>query len=379
MADTVETVDFALNEAQEMLRQTTRQFLSDRVPKEAVRAIAETEEGYDKKLWQAGAELGWHSLAIPEEYGGAGYTFAEMSIVLEELGRALFPGPFLSTVVMAGDAILTAGTEEQKQAYLPAIAAGEHTVAVALSEGPTGIGTEDITTSAERSAGGWTLTGRKTNVIFGHSVDTLLIAARTGSGVSLFLVPSGHPGVATEVVPTLDATTRQATVTLEGVQVGAEAVLGMEGGGDPLVERMLRRAAVALALDQVGGAQWCLETAVEHGKTRFQFGRAIGSFQAIKHRCADMLVAVEHARSTAYHAARVTAHDDEMAIAAPLAKSVCSEAYVQAAGETIQILGGTGFTWEHDVHLYFKRAKSTALMFGDARYQRALLADALGL
>lgn len=379
MVDTVEAVDFALNEAQEMLRQTTRQFLADRVPKDVVRALSETGEGFDKKLWQAGAALGWHSLAIPEEYGGAGYTFVELSIVLEELGRALFPGPFLSTVVMAADAILTAGTEEQKQTYLPAIAIGEHIVAVALFEGPTGVGAEDITMSAERSADGWVLTGRKTNVIFGHDADTLLVAARSGGGVSLFLVPADTSGVTLEVVPTLDATTRQAHITFNEVQVGPETVLGIEGGAGPVVDRMLRLAAAALALDQVGGAQWCLETAVEHGKTRFQFGRAIGSFQAIKHRCADMLVGVEHARSTAYHAARVTGYPDELAIAAPLAKSVCSDAYLQAAGETIQILGGTGFTWEHDVHLYFKRAKSTALMFGDARHQRRLLADALGL
>jgi len=379
VADALETVDFALNEAQEMLRQTTRQFLSDRVSKEVVRAFAETAEGFDKKLWQAGAELGWHSLAIPEEYGGAGYTFTELSIVLEELGRALFPGPFLPTVVMAADAILAAGTEAQKQAYLPAIAAGDHTVAVALSEGPTGVGAEDITMSAELSGDGWVLSGRKTNVIFGHTADTFLVAARSAGGTSLFLVPSDSSGVAVEVVPTLDATTKQAHVAFAEVLVGPEALLGIEGGADPVVERMLRLAGVALALDQVGGAQWCLETAVEHGKTRFQFGRAIGSFQAIKHRCADMLVGVEHARSTAYHAARVTDYPAELAIAAPLAKSVCSDVYLQAAGETIQILGGTGFTWEHDVHLYFKRAKSSGLMFGDARHQRRLLADALGL
>ena len=379
MAENSINVDFALTDAQEMLRQTTRQFLADRVPKEVVRELVGTEEGFDKKLWLAGAELGWHSLTIPEEYGGAGYTFAELSIVLEELGRALFPGPFLSTVVMAADAILAVGTEDQKQAYLPGIAMGEHTIGVALSEGPTEAGSDGITMSAEASGDGWVLTGRKTNVLFGHTVDTLLVAVRTGGGLSLFLVPADTSGVIVEAVPTLDATTRQAHLTFTEALVGPEALLGKEGGAGPVVDRMLRLAAVALALDQVGGAQWCLETSVEHGKTRFQFGRAIGSFQAIKHRCADMLVGVEHARSTAYHAARVTENGQELEIAAPLAKSVCSETYVKAAGETIQILGGTGFTWEHDVHLYLKRAKSSALMFGDARYQRRLLADALGL
>jgi len=379
VADRALNVDFALNEAQEMLRQTTRKFLADRVPVEVVRRLAETVEGFDAKLWQAGAELGWHSLAIPEEYGGAGYTFSELSIVLEELGRALFPGPFLSTVVMAADAILATGTEEQRQAFLPGIATGEHTVGVALFEGPAGASSGDITMSAEASGGGWVLTGRKTNVIYGHTVDTLLVGAQTARGLSLFLVPADTPGVTRQPMPTLDATTKQAHVTFTEAQVGAGALLGREGAAGPVVDRMLRLAAVGLALDQVGGAQWCLETSLEQGKTRFQFGRAIGSFQAIKHRCADMLVAVEHARSTAYHAARVTQDEEELAIAAPLAKSVCSDAFVKTSGETIQILGGTGFTWENSAHLYFKRAKSTALMFGDARHQRRLLADALGL
>jgi len=379
VADQALNVDFALNEAQEMLRQTTRQFLADRVPIDVVRQLADAEAGFDEKLWEAGAELGWHSLAIPEEYGGAGYTFAELSIVLEELGRALFPGPFLSTVVMAADAILTAGTENQKQAHLPAIARGERTVGVALFEGPRGANLDDISMAAEPSGDGWVLTGTKTNVVFGQAVDTILVAARTAGGLSLFLIPSGTPGLSHEAVPTLDPTTKQAQLTFTNVSVGPEALLGREGAAGPVIDRMLRMAAVGLSLDQVGGAQWCLETSVEHGKTRFQFGRAIGSFQSIKHRCADMLVEVEHARSAAYHAARVTGHEEELVIAAPLAKSVCSDAYGHVAGETIQILGGTGFSWEHSVHLYFKRAKSTALMFGDARHQRRLLADALGL
>jgi alkylation response protein AidB-like acyl-CoA dehydrogenase len=373
------TVDFALTEAQEMLRQTTRRFLADRAPMDRVREVSETDEGFDRKLWQAGAELGWHSLAIPEAYGGAGYSFAELSIVLEELGRALFPGPFLSTVVMAADAILTAGTEQQKLATLPGISMGEATVGVALFEGPAGANISNISMSAEASDDGWVLTGKKTNVLFGAAVDLLLVAARTAGGLSLFLLPADSAGVTAEAVPTLDATTKQAHLTFNEVRVGPDALLGREGAAGPVVERMLRLASVALALDQVGGAQWCLETAVDYAKTRFQFGRAIGSFQAIKHRCADLMVAVEHARSTVYHAARVTTDEEELQIAAPLAKSVCSDAHLKAAGETIQILGGTGFTWEHDLHLFFKRATSTSLMFGDGRHQRRLLAEALGL
>lgn len=371
-------VDFALNDAQEMLRDTTRQFLADRAPLERVRELAETDAGFDLALWQAGAELGWHSLAIPEAYGGAGYTFAELSVVLEELGRALFPGPFLSTVVMAADALLTAGSEEQKKSYLPRIALGEQTIGVALFEGPMGVGIDDISMSAETHGDGWELNGKKTNVVFGHAVDTFLVAARAGEGLSLFLLPADSGGISIERVSTLDATAPQAHVTFDGVVTGAGTLLGSAGGGGPTVDRMLQLASVALALDQIGGAQWCLETAVEHAKTRFQFGRAIGSFQAIKHRCADLLVAVEHAKSTAYHAARVTDNTDELPIAAPLAKSVCSDAYLTTSAETIQILGGTGFTWEHHLHLYLKRAKSTGLMFGDVRHQRRVLADVLG-
>lgn len=371
-------VDFALNDAQEMLRDTTRQFLADRAPLERVRELAETDAGFDPALWRAGAELGWHSLAIPETYGGSGYTFAELSIVLEELGRALFPGPFLSTAVMAADALLTAGSEEQKQTHLSGIAMGERTFGVALFEGPMGAEPRDITMAAEARGDDWVLSGRKSNVVFGHAVDTFLVAARTGEGLSLFLVPAGTDGISVEKVATLDATCPQAHLTFDEVEVGADDLLGAVGTAGPAIERMLQLASVGLALDQIGGAQWCLETAVEHAQTRFQFGRAIGSFQAVKHRCADLLVAVEHAKSTAYHAARVTNNADELPIAAPLAKSVCSDAYITTSAETIQILGGTGFTWEHHLHLYLKRAKSTGLMFGDARHQRRVLADVLG-
>jgi alkylation response protein AidB-like acyl-CoA dehydrogenase len=362
-----------------MLQETTRRFLSDRVPVEAVRSLMTTESGFDSELWAAGAELGWHSLALPEEYGGVGFTFTELSIVLEELGRALVPGPFLSTLVMAANAILLAGAEEQKQRLLPRIAAGESVMTMALFETPHGAVPADIAMGATPTEGGWVLTGKKTNVLDAAVASTLLVAARTENGVSLFVVPADAGGLTIEPVPTLDSTRKQGTVVMDAVSLDESAMLGAEGAAGPVIDEVLRLASIALALEQVGGAQWCLETALEHAKTRYQFGRAIGSFQAIKHRCADMLVAVEHARSTAYYAARVVDDPKELAIAAPLAKSTCSEAYVFAAGATIQILGGTGFTWEHDAHLYFKRAKSTSLMFGDARQQRKLLANALGL
>jgi alkylation response protein AidB-like acyl-CoA dehydrogenase len=280
---------------------------------------------------------------------------------------------------MAANAILLGGTEEQKQDLLPGIAEGESVLTMALFETPHGKSSTDIGMKVEAAADGWRLNGTKTNVLDAQVADVLLVAGQTASGVSLFVVPSDAAGVSIEPVSTLDTTRRQATVTLDGVDVGSGSLLGAEGEAGSVIDAVLGLTSIALALEQVGGAQWCLATAVEHAGTRFQFGRAIGSFQSIKHRCADMLVAVEHAKSTAYHAARVVEDAEELALAAPLAKSTCSSAFLQAAGDAIQILGGTGFTWEHDVHLYFKRAKSTSLMFGDIRHQRRLLADALGL
>lgn len=375
----VPVVDFALSEEQQMLRETTRQFLEDQAPPGVVRTVMESDSGFDDRLWKSAAGLGWHSLAIPEEYGGAGYGFVELSVVLEELGRALFPGPFLSTVVMATSSILLGGSEGQKAELLAGVAAGEELLTMALFEGPHAASVEDIAMTARKADGKWVLDGAKANVLYGGVARTIITAARTPGGLSLFLVPADAPGLTIEDKPTLDSTRPQASLVFDGVLLGPDSILGEEGSAGPVVDRVLQLASVALALEQVGGAQWCLDTSVQHAQTRYQFGRAIGSFQAIKHRCADMLVAVEHSRSAAYHAARVTEDTKELRLAAPLAKSVCSEAYLRAAADTIQILGGTGFTWEHEAHLYLKRAKSTSLMFGSVRQQRRLLAGALEL
>lgn len=372
-------VDFTPTEEQVMLRETTRQFLQDQVSSAAVRTIAETGEGFDENLWKSAASLGWHSLAIPEEYGGTGYSFVELSIVLEEIGRSLYPGPFLSTVVMAANAILMAGSEAQKKAFLPAIASGDMLMSVALFEGPHSASVGDIALSAVADGEDWILNGTKTNVLFGHVAGTVMTAARTPGGLSLFLVPTDGAGFSAERVETLDVTRGQATVVYEQVRVGSEGLLGDEGSAGAVIENIARLGLIGLALEEVGGAQWCLGTAVDHAKTRYQFGRAIGSFQAVKHTCADILVAVEHAKSTAYHAARAINDSEEILVAAPLAQLTCSQAFLKAAGDTIQILGGIGFTWEHDVHLYLKRAKADSLMFGGARFQRRLLGDAIGL
>ncbi len=373
-------VSYRLTEEQELLAKTARRFLEERAGMDVVRELMMTDDAFDRDLWQAAAGLGWMSLAIPEQYGGSGYTFAELSVILEEQGRALFCGPFFASVVLAANAILEGGGEEQKAALLPGIASGDTIATLALAEHHQDLGPASISASAEREGDGWTLDGTKRYVLGAAVADLLVVAARTGDGtVGLFVVPTSADGVTIERTPTLDATRKQADVHLSGVRVEADALLGGHVDAWAVVERVLALASAGIACEQVGVARRCLEMAADYAKTRFQFGRAIGSFQAVKHRLADDLVAVEHAHSTAYHAARTTADPEEFAIAAPLAKAVCSDAVTMVTGDNIQVHGGIGFTWEHDAHLYFKRAKSTALLFGTARHHRTRLAEVLGL
>ena len=368
-------MDFAFNEEQEFLRQTAREWLEKKSPPSKVRELMESADGFDRGQWEELAGLGWHAMAIPEEYGGAGYGFLEVAVLLEEMGRALLPAPFMSSVVLAANAILLAGSEEQKAALLPGIAAGETIATVAVGESNGLWDEESIATTASADGAGWALTGIKNYVLDGHTADVIVVAAKAEDGVGLFLVRKGAAGVATEALPTMDLTRKLADVTL--TDAPAERL-----GGDalPAIEKLLQIASVALAVEGVGGAQKVLEASVQYAKDRVQFGRPIGSFQAIKHKCADMLVAVESSKSAAYYGAWAVAEDnEELPIVAPLAKSYCTEAYFQCAAENIQIHGGIGFTWEHDAHLYFKRAKSNELMFGDPAHHRAVLADRLGL
>jgi alkylation response protein AidB-like acyl-CoA dehydrogenase len=375
-------VNFAFTEEQEELRRIARRWLDEKVPSGRVRALMETDEGYDPDLWREHAELGWQAMAIPEEYGGAGFGFLEQVVLLEEMGRSLYPAPFFSTAVLAANALLLGGTERQKQDHLPGIASGETIATLAFTEPNGRWDASGIEATATRDGDGWVIDGTKSFVLDGHVAGLLIVAAKTGGpdGVSLFLVPADAAGVSRRRLETMDMTRKQAEVRLAGVRVPAEALLGDADGGWELLEGVLRLAVVALAAEQVGGAQRCLDMAVDYAKVRVQFGRPIGSFQAIKHKCADMLVAVESARSAAYYATwAASVGDEELALVAPLAKSYCSEAYFTCAAENIQIHGGIGFTWEHDAHLYFKRAKSSELMFGDPSYHRAILADRLGL
>jgi alkylation response protein AidB-like acyl-CoA dehydrogenase len=379
-------MNFAFSEEQEMLRDTARRFLGSKSSSEVVRRLMETEEGYDQGLWSEIANQGWQAMAIPEEFGGAGFSFMEQAILMEEMGRTLFPSPFLSTVVIGADLVITAGSEDQKQEILPGIATGERTVALAQLEENGSWDADGITMFAKRDGSDLVIDGVKSFVVDGHTADTLIVVVRTDDastgedGISLVVVPADSVGITRRRLETMDQTRKQAEITFEGVRVPAAAILGEEGAGWAALRDTLDRAVIALAFEQVGGATRCLEMSVQYAKDRVQFGRPIGSFQAIKHKCADMLVEVESAKSAAYYAGwAVNAGDDEVKIVAPLAKAYCSEAFFHCAAETIQIHGGIGFTWEHDAHLYFKRAKTDELLFGSPAHHRSILADRLGI
>jgi alkylation response protein AidB-like acyl-CoA dehydrogenase len=371
-------MNFAFTEEQDELRRTVRSFLEAKSPETAVREQMETEAGYDPAVWaQMGEQMGLQGLHLPEQYGGSGYGFVELGIVLEEMGRALLCAPYFSTVVLAANALLLSDDEAAQAEHLPGIAAGTTVATVAFTE-PSGKWDESgITLEAAPTADGHALTGTKMYVLDGHTADLIIVAARTAAGVSLFAVDASAPGLTRTALSTMDQTRKQARLELDATP---GRLIGVDGEGWAVLERTLDLVAVGLAAEQVGGAQRVLEMAVEYAKVRVQFGRPIGSFQAIKHKCADMLLEVESAKSAAYYGMWCAAEmNDELPSTASLAKAYCSEAYFHAAAENIQIHGGIGFTWEHPAHLYFKRAKSSELLFGDPTYHRELLAQRIGL
>jgi alkylation response protein AidB-like acyl-CoA dehydrogenase len=371
-------VNFAFSDEQEELRKVVRQFLESKSSEAAVREQMETERGYDEAVWRQMAEqLGLQGLHIPEEHGGSGFSYIELIVVLEEMGRALLCAPYFSSVVLAANALLHAGDDQAKADLLPGIASGETVATLAFTE-PNGRWDEaGITMSAASSGDRWSLDGTKMFVLDGHTADVVLVAARTDAGVSLFRVPGDAEGLTRTALSTMDQTRKQAKLEFSGTPA---TLVGTDGGGWAVLERVLDLAAVSLAAEQVGGAQMCLDMAVAYAKDRVQFGRPIGSFQAIKHKCADMLLEVESAKSAAYYAGWCASElNDELPSVASLAKAYCSEAYFHAAAENIQIHGGIGFTWEHPAHLYFKRAKSSELLFGDPTYHRELLAQRIGI
>lgn len=377
MAETP-TVSFAPTDDQDLIRSTARQFLEDRVPMEKVRELMMSDTGFDPVIWKEMADLGWTGLSIAEEHGGSGLTAVEMGVLLEEMGRLVTPGPFFASAVVASSVLQELGDTDQQANLLPGLASGETIATLAIFEQPRGWSPSDPATTARHIDGGWVLTGEKRSVLNGAEAHLLLVTAATEDGVGVFVVDGHADGVIATPEPVLDPTRRQAHLEFDSVHLDNAARLG-EGDASEKLRRVLALATAALAAEQVGGAQRCMEMSVDYAKSRFQFGRPIGSYQAIKHRCANMLMRVEHAKSASYYAARVTEDPAELAIAAPLAGSVASEAYVWVAGENIQVHGGIGFTWEHGAHIYLKRAKASSLLFGGPRHQRNLMGKALGL
>jgi alkylation response protein AidB-like acyl-CoA dehydrogenase len=362
----------ATSDAREELRTVVREFLTRRSPVGSALELMESPGGYDRSVWaQMSGPLALPALAIPERYGGQGFSFRELAIVLEELGRVVYMGPLFGTAVLAVNALLLSGDEDACRGLLPKIAAGARTATVALFEPGSGWATDRIATRASRDGDGWRLSGSKDWVIDGADADLILVAARSEDGAAMFAVERSDQGVATSPIDVMDLTRPLATVRLEnayGTRVGSPNVL----------PDVLPHALAGLACEQAGGADACLDMTVSYASERIQFGRPIGSYQAVRHRCADMFVQCETARVAARNAARAVAENrPDRAVAVGVAKSYCSEAFLTVAQDTVQLHGGLGFTWEHPAHMYFKRAKSAALMFGDPAWHRARIAHAL--
>lgn len=364
-------------EEQDELRRTVRSFLESRAGEDAVRRQLDSGSGYDPAVWrQLSDQLGLTALAIPEDYGGQGYSFVELGIVVEEMGRTLCPAPFFASAVLAANLILHSGDEAARKRYLPGIASGASIATLAITE-ESGRWSDDAIHATAREVGDeWVLDGAKTYVLDGCAADVVFVAARTDAGLSLFAVDQ-LKGISRRNLSSLDPTRRSARVAFEAAPA---TLIGEDGRAWPVLTRVLALGCAALAVEQVGGAQRCLELAVDYAKVRRQFGRPIGSFQAIRHKLADVMLAVESARCAAYYAIRAAAElSDELSAVASLAKACSTDAYARAAAANIQIHGGIGFTWEHPAHLYYKRAKSSGHLLGDAAFHRSRLADWIGI
>lgn len=366
-----------------MLRRSARDFLAKECSPKVVRQLMESKDGYDAALWKKIADLGWTALGIPEQYGGVG-TFLDLIVVLEEAGRALLPGPFFSTMGLAVPVLIEAGTEAQKKEVLGGIAQGSTRATLALTEPSGRWDGSGIQLTAKQAGGGWRLDGVKLFVPDAETADYMVVVTRTRGegedGITSFLIKGRPNGLTVKPLETLDMTRRWSEVRFDGVQVESNAVMGSPDKAWPALKRALDWATAALCAEMVGGVQKVLETSTDYAKTRQQFGKPIGIYQAVSHKLADMLVLSESGRSATYYAAwTVDADAADRSLACSMAKAYVSDAYRKVAGDGIQVHGGIGFTWEHDMHLYFKRAKSSEVTLGDATYHRELVAQALDL
>jgi alkylation response protein AidB-like acyl-CoA dehydrogenase len=372
-------MNFAFSEDQILLRSSVRAALDEECKPAHVRAMMEDPRGFGDALWGEMAKLGWLGLPLAEEHGGAGLGLVELALVLEEMGRAAYPGPYFASVVLAGLGLQLAGSAAQKEKWLPAIASGRaRGTAALLEETLDWDPASTTTTTATRTAAGWTLDGVKRFVPWAHVADVALVPARGPEGVSLFLVDPRAAGVTLTPMIGIDLANRWSEMRLRAVTVPGDALVGQPGGAGPALEALLRRAAVAASAEMLGAARRCLDLSVGYAKVREQFGQLIGSYQAIRHRCAEMLLEVENAHAAVYYAAwALTAGAEDAGVAASVCKSYVSEAARKVCGDAIQVHGGIGFTWEYDLHLYFKRAKALEPLYGDAAHHRELIVRAL--
>lgn len=378
-------MNFTLTEQQLLLQNSAAKFFAECSDTAAVRRLMDSASGYDPAVWaRLVNDMGWTGIAVPEQNGGLGLGQVEIAIVAQEMGRRLYASPFLPTICLALPILLAPGSETQRERWLPALLDGSKLAALACTDdsgrgGLNAIGAQ-LTPAA---AGHFTLSGTSAFVVFGHVADLLIVAARApgsvgADGVSLIALPKHSAGVAVEKVTALDLTRPYARITFDAVAVAPEQVLGAVGEAAPVLARALALGGIALAAEQVGAAEQCLTFSVEYAKQRVQFGRAIGSFQAVKHKLADMMVLVEAAKSAIYYAACAADEDPaQLFEAAAVAKSFCGDAFARCAGTAIQLHGGIGFTWEHEAHLYFKRARASSNLLGDVLYQREQIAQGL--
>ena len=379
-------MNFGFSEDQELLRDTARKFLDSECPTTFVRKMMADETAHSTELWKKIAQLGWLGIIVPEEYGGSGGNFLDLVVILEEMGKSLLPGPFFATVLLGSTAVLAGGSAAQKAALLPTVAAGNLLLTLAVAEPSGRYDAAGITLAATSKGSDFVLSGEKLFVQDAHVADQLVVAARTGQGsspqdgITLFLVDAKAPGVRISQLKTVDMTRRQCHVAFQDVAVAGSQVLGEVGKGWPIVRRVLDQAMAGLCVEVVGTAQKALDIAVAYAKERVQFGKPIGSFQAVKHKCVDMMVQVENARSLTYYAAwTVDENVPEVGQAVPMAKAYCSDMAKTVTSEAIQVHGGIGFTWEHDMHLFYRRGLAAEAAFGSAPVHREVVAQTLNL
>ena len=377
-------MDLALDETQQMLKNSARDFLSRECTPEVVRAMEKDERGYSTELWDQMITLGWTGLPFPEEHGGTAASFLDLAVLVEEMGRALAPVPFLSTVVLGGLTVMEAGNDDQRRQIIPDICRGQAILTLAVLEDSASYSPSGINLQAQKQGAGFVLNGAKMFVPDGQIADLLIVAARTSQGsnpqegITLFLVPTASDGV--EVSPNLTiASDRQARITFNNVSVPASSVLGQVGAGWLILSNALQRASTAKCVEMAGGADAVLEMTVEYAKNRVQFGRPVGSFQAVQHHCANMATDVEGIRLAALQAAWRISENEDAAQEVALAKAWVSDAYQRVCATAHQCHGAIGFTQEHNLQLYTRRARMQETAYGDGNYHRELMAQSLGL